>query len=59
MSILKGNYNLKKTLKAKKVTREEEIERKFEKEASKRLGGSMVYVSKKSINWKLDPNKKK
>ena len=59
MSIIKGNYNLKKKIDKKKLTKEEEIEIKFEKEASKRLGGSMVYVSKKSVNWKLDPNKKK
>ena len=26
---------------------------KFEKEAQKRLGGSMVYFSKKKINWDL------
>ena len=31
----------------KKLTKEEELEQKFEKEAHKRLGGSMVYVSKK------------
>ena len=28
-------------------------ENKFEKEASKRLGGSMVYVAKKKVNWNL------
>ena len=52
MSLLKGNYKLK-NLKKKKLSQEEELEMKFEKEASKRLGGSMVYVSKKKINWDL------
>ena len=53
MSLLKGNYKLKNQVKKKKLTVEEELEIKFEKEANKRLGGSMVYVSKKKINWDL------
>ena len=52
MSLLKGNYKLKIKLK-RKLSQEEELEMKFEKEAQKRLGGSMVYVSKKKINWDL------
>ena len=46
MSILKGNYNLKKITK-KKTYQRARVRRAFEKEAHKRLGGSMVYVSKK------------
>ena len=42
----------------KKLTKEEELEQKFEKEAHKRLGGSMVYVSKKKVNWNLKPKNK-
>ena len=53
MSLLKGNYKLKNKIKKKKLSQEEELEMKFEKEAQKRLGGSMVYVSKKKINWDL------
>lgn len=49
MSLLKGNYNLKNQIKKKKLSQEEELEMKFEKEAQKRLGGSMVYVSKKKL----------
>ena len=50
MSLLKGNYKLKNQIKKKKLSQEEELEMKFEKEAQKRLdGGSMVYVSKKKI----------
>ena len=47
MSLIKGNYKLKKNIKPKKLSKEEELEIKFEKEASKRIGGSMVYVKKK------------
>jgi|TARA_E500000178_G_C16872133_1_gene684939 putative transposon-encoded protein len=53
MSLLKGNYKLKNQIKKKKLSQEEELEMKFEREAQKRLGGSMVYVSKKKINWDL------
>jgi hypothetical protein len=53
MSIIKGNYKLKKNIKKIKLSKSEALEEKFEKEASKRLGGSMVYVSKKKINWDL------
>jgi len=52
MSLLKGNFKSKKIDK-KKLSQEEELERKFEEEASKRIGGSMVYVKKKKINWDL------
>ena len=53
MTLIKGNYKLKKNVKLKKLSKEEELEKKFEKEATKRIGGSMVYVSKKKINWDL------
>ena len=53
MGLLKGNYKLKKKIEKKKLSKDEELELKFEKEASKRLGGSMVYVRKKKINWSL------
>ena len=39
--------------KPKKLSKEEELEIKFEKEATKRIGGSMVYVKKRKINWDL------
>ena len=59
MSILKGNYKLRKEINKKKFSREDELEKKFESEASKRLGGSMVYVSKKKVNWALNSKDKK
>lgn len=54
MSFLKGNYKLKNNVKKKKkLTAEEELEKIFEQNAKKRIGGSMVYVSKKKVNWNL------
>ena len=53
--MLKGNYKLKKKKSKKKLSKEDELEKKFESEASRRLGGSMVYVSKKKVNWNLKP----
>jgi len=57
--MLKGNYKLKKKISKKKLSKEDELEKKFESEASKRLGGSMVYVSKKKVNWALNSKDKK
>ena len=31
-----------------------ELEKIFEENAKKRIGGSMVYVSKKKVNWELE-----
>ena len=53
MSFLKGNYKLKTNIKKKKLTEEERLEELFEKNVNKRLGGSMVYVSKKKVNWDI------
>ena len=59
MSLLKGNYKVKKNIKKRELSKEEELEKKFEREASKKLGGSMVYVSKKKVNWDLNLKNKK
>tara|TARA_B100002019_G_scaffold235264_1_gene209572 strand:- start:1788 stop:1955 length:168 start_codon:yes stop_codon:yes gene_type:complete len=53
MSILKGNFKTKNKIKSKKISKEEKEEINFEKAASKRLGGSITYVSKKKVNWSL------
>lgn len=53
MSFLKGNYKLETKVKKKKLTNDERLEELFEKSAKKRIGGSMVYVSKKKVNWDL------
>ena len=55
MSLIKGNYKLNKKIKKKKLTAEERLEVDFEKQAYKRLGGSMTYVAKKKVNWDLKP----
>ena len=54
MSFLKGNYKLRSKVKKKKITNDERLEELFEKNAKERLGGSMVFVSKKKINWDLE-----
>ena len=59
MILLKGNYKVKKNIKKRKLSKEEELEKNFEREASKKLGGSMVYVSKKKVNWDLNLKNKK
>ena len=55
MMLLKGNYKLQKTVTKNKPTAEEKLEILLEKKAHKKLGGSMVYVSKKKVNWDLKP----
>ena len=55
MGLLKGNYKLQKTVTKNKPTTEEELEILLERKAHKKLGGSMVYVSKKKVNWDLKP----
>ena len=54
MSFLKGNYKVKTKIKKKKLTNDERLEEIFEKNAKKRIGGSMVFVSKKKVNWDLE-----
>jgi hypothetical protein len=55
--VLKGNFEPKKNVKAH--TEEEEPEEKFEREARKRLGGSIAFVSKKKVNWSEYDDQKK
>lgn len=49
-NVLKGNFAVNK-----KVTTpekgEETLEQRFEREAIKRLGGSIVFVSKQKVVW--------
>ena len=48
--ILKGNFAPKKrvTIPEKK---EESLEARFEKEALRRIGGSIAFVSKQKVKW--------
>lgn len=52
-SVLKGNYDTGKTIEPDKKTEAETLEEKFEREALKRLGGSIAYVAKKKVSWDL------
>lgn len=49
-SVLKGNFETKKKVEIQKDG-VESLESRFEKEALKRLGGSIAFVSKKLVKW--------
>jgi hypothetical protein len=48
--VLKGNFDTKKTV-AVEADKEENLEERFEREAKKRLGGSIAFVSRKKVMW--------
>jgi hypothetical protein len=48
--VLKGNFKTKQVVTAKEKG-DESLEDRFEREALKRLGGSIAFVSKKKIMW--------
>ena len=48
-NVMKGNFKLRKEV--LKSDEEETLEDRFEKEALKKLGGSIAYVSKKKAKW--------
>lgn len=50
-SILKGNFKTKKKVEAKPDEETSDLDQRFEREAMKRLGGSMAFVRKKQIMW--------
>ena len=55
--ILKGNFKTKRKIES--VTKKEEtLEDQFEKEAMKRLGGSIAFVSKQKVKWDLKEENK-
>jgi hypothetical protein len=59
--LMKGNFKPKRKLDASKEEKET-LEQRFEREAMKRLGGSICFVSKKKVAWDLqgsEPNKSK
>ncbi|MBI2236392.1 MAG: hypothetical protein HYU60_05470 [Magnetospirillum sp.] len=53
MSVLKGNFQPKKAVEATKEVQADDLESRFEREALKRLGGSVAFVSKKKVAWEL------
>jgi len=52
MDILKGNFSTKKAVNADR--HEATDSEKFERDALKRLGGSIAFVSKKKFLWTGD-----
>lgn len=46
--VLKGNFEPRNKV---KIEEKEDLESRFEKEAIKKLGGSVAFVSKKKIKW--------
>jgi hypothetical protein len=48
--VLKGNFKTKQVVTAKEKGKES-LEDRFEREALKRLGGSIAFVAKKKIMW--------
>jgi hypothetical protein len=55
-SVLKGNFQTEKKVEAKEKAAEQapDLESLFEREAMKRLGGSIAFVSKKKVAWDLN-----
>ena len=56
-NVLKGNYQTKKVV-AVDQKKEESLEDRFERDALKRLGGSIAFVSKKKVTWSVDDDQK-
>lgn len=57
--VLKGNFKTKNAVTAE-TNKEATLEQRFEKEALKKLGGSIAFVSKKKVMWDAQdaPSKK-
>ena len=56
-NVLKGNYQTKKPVTVDD-NRGESLEERFEREALKKLGGSVAFVAKKKVAWSLDDEQK-
>ena len=50
-SYLKGNFTPKKEVGTGEAKSDDDLEERFEREALKRLGGSIAFVSKKKVKW--------
>ena len=53
VDMLKGNFETKKSV-AVEAEKNEDLESRFEREAMKRLGGSIAFVSRKKVMWSED-----
>jgi hypothetical protein len=56
-NVLRGNYTPKKEVKAPTQEAGQSLEERFEREALKKVGGSVAFVAKKKVTWSL-PEKK-
>ena len=53
--LLKGNFKTAKAVADTPPAEDaDDLESQFEREAMKRLGGSMAFVAKKKVAWSLD-----
>lgn len=52
--LLKGNFQTKNDVVAT-TDKEESVEDRFEREAMRKLGGSICFVAKKKVKWSPDP----
>lgn len=50
-SVLKGNFQPAKAVAAKQEAATDDLDSRFEREAMKKLGGSISYVAKKKVKW--------
>jgi hypothetical protein len=48
---LKGNFKTKNPVDSLDAMEKDSLEERFEKEALKKLGGSIAFVSKKKVFW--------
>ena len=51
--VLRGNFKTRRNVEVAKAQdpADESLETRFEREALKRLGGSIAFVSKKKVDW--------
>ena len=49
--ILKGNFKTERKVSSLDAKEEVSLEQRFEKDALKKLGGSIAFVSKKKVIW--------
>lgn len=49
--IMKGNFKTKRPVGTSEESQPETLEARFEREALKRLGGSIAFVKKQKVHW--------
>lgn len=56
-SVLKGNFSAANKVEAKARPEPDDLDSRFEREAMKKLGGSIAYVAKKKVKWAEEEGK--